>query len=123
MQDVIVVVKVHVGVRAPIDVAHQLNVGEELENAITINVRTTDEASMVQMQRIVVGVTAVYKVVLVGSLRERDGALASRVAVNIVVSDPQHIVSSVDIATSEHGAVVGVVYYGLFCLRRTSVDT
>ena len=38
LQDVVVVVKVHVGVRAPIDVAHQLNVGKELKNAVAIKV-------------------------------------------------------------------------------------
>ena len=105
----------HVGVRAPVDVAHQLNVGKELENAIAIKIIGAYKTSMVQMQRIVVGVNAVHKVVLVGSLCKREGALASRIAVNIVVSNPHNPVVCVDIATFKDRAVIGVVYYGLFC--------
>ena len=67
------------------------------------------------MQRIIVGVSAVHKVVLVGRLRERDGALATRVAVKIVVPDPHNPVFLLYVATLEDRAVVGVVYYGLFC--------
>ena len=114
LQIVIVVVKVHVGVVAPILVAHQLNVGKELENAVAIKVSRAHETSMVQMQRIIVGVTAVHKVVLVGRVCNRVSAFASRVARKKIVANPHQIVSSVDTATSEHGAVVDVVYDGLF---------
>ena len=69
---------------------------------------------MVVVQRIIVGVGAVHKVVLVGRLRERDGALASRVAVNIVVSDPHQIIILLYVASLKDRAVVDVVYNGLF---------
>ena len=67
------------------------------------------------MQRIIVGVGAVHKVILVSRLRERDGALASRVARKKIVADPHHEIVLLDIATIEHGAVVDIVYNGLFC--------
>ena len=105
----------HVGVVAPILVAHQLNVGKELENAITVKVSRAHETSMVQMQRIIVGVGAVHKVILVGRIRNRGSALAPRITRKVIVAYPHQIVVLLNAASLKDCAVVDVVYNGLFC--------
>ncbi len=67
------------------------------------------------MQRIIVGVGAVHKVVFIGRVCNRLSALASGVARKKIVADPHHEIALLNIATIEHGAVVDIVYNGLFC--------
>ena len=67
------------------------------------------------MQRIIVGVGAVHKVILVGRVCNCVSAFASRIARKKIVADPHHEIAFLNIATIEHGAVVDIVYNGLFC--------
>ena len=78
---------------------------------------------MVVVQRIVVGVSAMHKVILVGRLRERDGALASRVAGKVVLAYPHNPVVFLYVTSFKDRAVVNIMNNTFFGLGRTSVDT
>ena len=67
------------------------------------------------MQRIIVGVGAVHKVILVGRVCNCVSAFASRIARKEIVANPHNIIILLYVASLKDRAVVDIVYNGLFC--------